>query len=246
MDDPVNSNGVETLKTWVSNLVASPDEVGPRMVAFFEAFTLYEILGVPKGADDVAVKTAYRKLSLIVHPDKVDSPHDEAKRAAQTVFAKLAMAKEILCDSVKRKQYDERGHVGGTVEAAVKPKAFEFTVNRTGGGDVHLVMKDPGGAMIALVKVVRFSMEDDEGGWVFTSQTKVCELDYVLQVVNMGPCDLCAITVLGVNSSGVGPQTTIYRFGVKMTAARLNNLLAIAVRSIKGDCVCDFFLLFSS
>ena len=61
----------------------------------------YEVLGVPRDADEEAVKRAYRKAALQWHPDR--NPGN-------------ARAYQVLSDGEKRRRYDQYGHAG--VEAA--------------------------------------------------------------------------------------------------------------------------------
>lgn len=42
-------------------------------MANMKPFDPFEILGVPRDASDREIKKAYRKLSLVYHPDKVQS-----------------------------------------------------------------------------------------------------------------------------------------------------------------------------
>jgi DnaJ family protein B protein 4 len=67
----------------------------------------YEILGVPRNADNDAIKRAYKKLALKYHPDK--NPGDPA---AEQKFKEVAEACEILSDEQKRKIYDQYGEDG--------------------------------------------------------------------------------------------------------------------------------------
>jgi molecular chaperone DnaJ len=69
---------------------------------------LYNILGVEKGADDKAIKAAYRKLALKWHPDK-----HKGDEAAEKKFKEINGAYEILSDAQKRQQYDTFGSAGG-------------------------------------------------------------------------------------------------------------------------------------
>lgn len=64
----------------------------------------YEILGVPKSADDAQLKKAYKKLAVKWHPDK--NPGDEQ---ATTNFQKISEAYATLSDEKKRKIYDMYG-----------------------------------------------------------------------------------------------------------------------------------------
>jgi molecular chaperone DnaJ len=65
----------------------------------------YEILGVPKTADEDTLKKAYRKLAVQYHPDK--NPGD---KVAEDKFKELAEAYEILSNPDKRAKYDRVGH----------------------------------------------------------------------------------------------------------------------------------------
>lgn len=65
----------------------------------------YEVLGVPKDADQKAIKAAYRKMALKWHPDK--NPDD--REAAEKKFREVAEAYEVLSDPKRRQQYDAGG-----------------------------------------------------------------------------------------------------------------------------------------
>jgi curved DNA-binding protein CbpA len=65
----------------------------------------YAILGVDsKTATTKDIKTAYRKLALLYHPDRHTDP--DAKAKATQTFAKIANAYEILSDDHLRAEYD--------------------------------------------------------------------------------------------------------------------------------------------
>lgn len=73
----------------------------------------YEILGVDKKATASDIKTAYRKLALKYHPDKLINASDEEKKNAEKTFNEINEAYEVLSDSTKRQEYDTFGNVGG-------------------------------------------------------------------------------------------------------------------------------------
>ena len=68
----------------------------------------YGILGVPRDADDAALKKAYRNLARAYHPDR--NPGD---KKAEDRFKEISEAYSILSDAEKRAQYDRFGVVGG-------------------------------------------------------------------------------------------------------------------------------------
>jgi len=67
----------------------------------------YEVLGVPRDADEVQVKKAFRKLARELHPDV--NAHDPQ---AEEKFKEAAEAYEILSDAERRQVYDRYGHEG--------------------------------------------------------------------------------------------------------------------------------------
>ncbi|XP_050422751.1 translocation protein SEC63 homolog [Adelges cooleyi] len=69
------------------------------------SFDPYDILNVPIGTNEKAIKKAYRKLSLIYHPDKETG--DEKK------FMKLTKAYQALTDEESRKNWEKYGNPDG-------------------------------------------------------------------------------------------------------------------------------------
>ncbi|MEZ6005666.1 MAG: molecular chaperone DnaJ [Planctomycetota bacterium] len=65
----------------------------------------YEVLGVPKDADQTAIKKAYRKLAMQFHPDQ-----NQGDKEAEGKFKEAAEAYDVLGNAEKRAQYDRFGH----------------------------------------------------------------------------------------------------------------------------------------
>ena len=67
---------------------------------------LYEVLGVPRSADNKEIKSAYRRLARQYHPDVSDEADAEDK------FKEVTAAYEVLSDDETRARYDRFGHTG--------------------------------------------------------------------------------------------------------------------------------------
>ena len=67
----------------------------------------YDVLGVPRDADDTQVKKAFRQLARKLHPDV--NAHDPD---AEEKFKEAAEAYEVLSDPERRRLYDSYGHEG--------------------------------------------------------------------------------------------------------------------------------------
>ena len=65
----------------------------------------YEVLGVEKGADTAAIKSAYRRLAMKYHPDR--NPDDPG---AESRFKEVQEAYACLSDEQKRAAYNRFGH----------------------------------------------------------------------------------------------------------------------------------------
>jgi chaperone protein DnaJ len=94
----------------------------------------YEILGVPKTADERELKKAFHKLSLKWHPDKnPPEKHEEATEA----FKKISEAYEVLSDGDKRKRYDQFGKEGLQGGPDAGPGGFHFNFGGMGVGGMN-------------------------------------------------------------------------------------------------------------
>src|SRR3989337_2730208 len=83
----------------------------------------YATLGVQRGADEKAIKSAYRKLAKELHPDRnKDNP------AASARFSDVTKAYDLLSDKDKRARFDR-----GEIDADGNP-AMPFGGGFGGGG----------------------------------------------------------------------------------------------------------------
>lgn len=67
----------------------------------------YEVLGVQRGADEAALKSAFRKMAMEHHPDRNGGCEDASAR-----FKEINEAYSVLSDPQKRAAYDRFGHAG--------------------------------------------------------------------------------------------------------------------------------------
>lgn len=67
----------------------------------------YEILGVPRDADQAAIKSAFRKLAMKLHPDQ-----NPGCKVSEEKFKELGEAYTVLSDPEKRAMYDRFGKAG--------------------------------------------------------------------------------------------------------------------------------------
>ena len=91
----------------------------------------YEVLGVPKDADEAALKKAYRVLAKKYHPDA--NPGD---KEAEAKFKEASEAYSVLSDPEKRRKYDQFGHAAfeGGAGGAGGYGGFDF--NGAAMGDI--------------------------------------------------------------------------------------------------------------
>jgi molecular chaperone DnaJ len=66
----------------------------------------YEVLGVPRDADEQQIKKAFRQLARRLHPDVSEEPDAEAR------FREISEAYEALSNPETRQLYDRYGHAG--------------------------------------------------------------------------------------------------------------------------------------
>ncbi|KAK7242039.1 zinc ion binding protein [Aureococcus anophagefferens] len=65
----------------------------------------YDVLGVPRTADDATIRKAYKKLAVALHPDKAQQ-RGEAADAYVEQFREVQGAYECLNDADERAHYD--------------------------------------------------------------------------------------------------------------------------------------------
>ncbi|GAA5916323.1 hypothetical protein JCM5296_007029 [Sporobolomyces johnsonii] len=118
----------------------------------------YKMLGVDKGADDNAIKSAYKKAALKYHPDRNQGSEEAAKK-----FQEVGEAYEVLSDKDKRAiydQYGEEGLKGGFPGAGPQGAGMGGGFNPFAGGGGGGAGGFPGGTT--------FSFSTSGGGGGFT------------------------------------------------------------------------------
>ena len=90
----------------------------------------YEVLGVPKSADDSEIKKAYRTLAKKYHPDM--NPGD---KEAEAKFKEVNEAYDVLSDPDKKSKYDQYGHAAFDPSSGMGGGGFGF--GDFGGFDIN-------------------------------------------------------------------------------------------------------------
>lgn len=96
-----------------------------------DATAFYDILGleaVKTSCTDSDIKKAYRKLSLLTHPDK--NGHEHADEA----FKMVSRAFGVLSDGDKRRQFDRTGSDPDSRFGGRSPPSNPFSAEGGGGG----------------------------------------------------------------------------------------------------------------
>ena len=68
--------------------------------------TYYDILKVKTNASQAEIKTAYKRMAFIHHPDR-----NGGKRDSEESFKNIYEAYKTLSNSTKRKLYDDKKHI---------------------------------------------------------------------------------------------------------------------------------------
>ncbi|MEN2495357.1 MAG: hypothetical protein MHMPM18_000002 [Marteilia pararefringens] len=87
-----------------------------EIIRIIRCNTYYEVLKLSRNATEVEIKSSYRKLARIVHPDKNNSSSNSNK-----AFVKLTEAYQTLSNQDKRSQYDMPQQ---------SRQSYESTINR--------------------------------------------------------------------------------------------------------------------
>eukprot|EP00931_Biecheleriopsis_adriatica_P032566 TRINITY_DN18998_c0_g1_i1.p1 TRINITY_DN18998_c0_g1~~TRINITY_DN18998_c0_g1_i1.p1 ORF type:complete len:1338 (-),score=302.52 TRINITY_DN18998_c0_g1_i1:96-4043(-) len=100
------------------------DFSSPKAHEYDRCINYYKVLGVDEYAPLEEVKKAYKKLSLVYHPDKTNGLSDEQKEEYASIFIELKNAYLTLGDHATRRQYDrERDRDKASFEVnGFKPK----------------------------------------------------------------------------------------------------------------------------
>jgi len=122
----------------------------------------YQVLDLPKDANAVQIKAAFRKLALKLHPDKHEGTDEAEKEQIAKQFRRVRIAHAVLSDPAERNRLDEEGFLVKKpgVEPAIKPFHEYYSINTpegyTRGGDfVSTRRYDPMvGAVDSLGRVV--------------------------------------------------------------------------------------------
>lgn len=91
---------------WYSQTLAPQD--------FSTAFDPFEILDISSSSSDREIKSRYRKLSLVYHPDKIArDATDQQKAELEAQFVLINKAYKLLTDELTKLNYEKYGHPDG-------------------------------------------------------------------------------------------------------------------------------------
>lgn len=104
-DDLDKQAGMEKLEEEFELLQITPELiVEGEIILAIETTKTYKILGLPDGASQQAVRSAYKRLARKWHPDKLKKEESDKEKFVTEVFKKIANAYEALTGPAKSKR----------------------------------------------------------------------------------------------------------------------------------------------
>mmetsp|Transcript_98552 Transcript_98552/g.279280 ORF Transcript_98552/g.279280 Transcript_98552/m.279280 type:complete len:1199 (+) Transcript_98552:93-3689(+) len=108
------------------------DFTAPKTYQFQRSVDYYEVLGIEELATLEEVKAAYKKLSLVYHPDKTKALPPDQQQDYATIFIAVKNAYLVLTDQPTRRQYDrDRDHDRAKAEVNGYQISKQSTVDLT-------------------------------------------------------------------------------------------------------------------
>ncbi|KAK6942639.1 Sec63 domain [Dillenia turbinata] len=119
-----------------------------------KVFEPFNILGLEPGASDTEIKKAYRKLSILYHPDK--NPDPEAHKYFVDYISK---AYQALTDPISRENFEKYGHPDGRqgLQMGVALPQFLLNIDGASGGLLLLGIVGVGILLPLIVAVIYLS-----------------------------------------------------------------------------------------
>ena len=87
---------------------AAIEQFVERAHAAMDQTDYYRVLGMSSAATEAEIRDAYYKLAARLHPDiHGEGVDEEFHRRLTTVFSRVVEAYRVLCDPVRRREYDK-------------------------------------------------------------------------------------------------------------------------------------------
>lgn len=151
----------------------------------------YEVLGVPKDADDAKIKKAFKHLAIKYHPDRNKDPDAGEK------FREINEAYQVLSDPDKRRAYDQFGFEGverqGAAGAGGDPFGG-FSDFFSQGGFEDIFSEVFGGARARRQSEVDLSGHSLRARVVITLEEAVRGVKKKIKLTTYVPCEKCNAT----------------------------------------------------
>lgn len=116
--------------------------------ANLENFDPHEILGLSSNATEADAKRVYRRLSMELHPDRMQRASPEEKAVAERRFIRITQAYKSLTDEKARKNYETYGHPDGPRSMSVNLAVPEWMTKKENAALVLLMYMAGLGLMI--------------------------------------------------------------------------------------------------
>jgi hypothetical protein len=136
-------HGRRSLSRLVSSLSARPSHDASLNCSYPLSFLgskldLYSVLTLSSTATPAEIKSAYRRLALLHHPDKQASATPEQLEEANTKFQQIGFAYAVLKDEGRRRRYDESGRTDeGSGERARSEAEWKDYFRELWSGEVN-------------------------------------------------------------------------------------------------------------